>query len=228
MLQDVRCLAGQGTQMPGHTSIAHPGPPRSPRGPQSAGLAAALVVVRAQSSSTGQTASLQVRGPCHHLSITVPQRYQGPRPCPGTALLRRLTGRTFTWAPRPPPAPPLQRGDSSGVPRRSRAVRLRTASARASTRGRGFSRENGLTVFSLATGLGLLASTLWGRHGRPITASIGPQFSTSAPTRPGDGVLLLEFQPAPPERGNQACAIYGSLATPPSFTNLRCIAIVPF
>ncbi|KAJ1098420.1 hypothetical protein NDU88_003531 [Pleurodeles waltl] len=36
------------------------------------------------------------------------------------------------------------------------------------------------------------------------------------PDRPGKGVFFLVFQPAPPERENQACAISGFLATPTS------------
>ncbi|KAJ1131800.1 hypothetical protein NDU88_010133 [Pleurodeles waltl] len=89
--------------------------------------------------------------PASYCSVSVPiagrpQHCQGPRPRTGAALLRRPTGRNctsldLTWAPGPPPAPPLRRGDSSGVPRRFRAVRPRAASASGSNRGRGFSRQ---------------------------------------------------------------------------------------
>ncbi|KAJ1185300.1 hypothetical protein NDU88_002094 [Pleurodeles waltl] len=116
-------------------------------------------------------------------SVTIagrPQHRQGPRPRPEAALPCRPTGRIFTRALRPLPAPLLQRGDSSGVPRHSRAVRPRTASARGSTRGRGFSREYGPPALVLAAGPGPPANTLWGRHGVPITPGIGP---SSAPLR---------------------------------------------
>ncbi|KAJ1091902.1 hypothetical protein NDU88_005016 [Pleurodeles waltl] len=53
----------------------------------------------------------------------------GPRPRSGAAPLRRPTGRVFSWAPGPHPASPLQRRDSSRVPRCPRADRPRAAAA---------------------------------------------------------------------------------------------------
>ncbi|KAJ1218120.1 hypothetical protein NDU88_005703 [Pleurodeles waltl] len=111
-----------------------------------------------------------------------PPRFQGPRPCPGAALLRRPMGRTFIRALRPPPAPLLQRRDSSRVPRCSRAVRPRTAPARGSTRGHGFRCECGPPALPRAIGLGPPASTLRGRDRGPVTPGTGPLFCTSAQT----------------------------------------------
>ncbi|KAJ1124701.1 hypothetical protein NDU88_003150 [Pleurodeles waltl] len=188
-----------GCPRPGHASTGHLGLPRSLRGPQGPtgvpnqlGPPPLSPFSGHQPSSTGAAAGpASAPGavpPPHYFGAPPvpgvvfagqPQHNRGPRPLPVAALLRRPMGRIFSQAPGPPPAPPLQRGDSTGVPRCSRAVRLRPAAARGSTRGRGFSREDGPPAFSLTAELGPLASTLWGRLGGPIAPRIGPQFSTS-------------------------------------------------
>ncbi|KAJ1136560.1 hypothetical protein NDU88_002975 [Pleurodeles waltl] len=80
---------------------------------------------------------------CCSVSFTAacrPQHSQGPRSRSGAAPLRCLTRRIFNWAPGPLPAPPLLRGDSSGVPRCLRADRPRAASARSPARGHNLDR----------------------------------------------------------------------------------------
>ncbi|KAJ1094266.1 hypothetical protein NDU88_007344 [Pleurodeles waltl] len=188
-LPETQFSALTGCPGPGLTSIGHTGPPEAHRGPQSIGLAAALVAVgpspfqsvkRPRYMSRGRAAATALR---RSAMITGrPPRFQGPRLCPGAALLRRPMWRTFIRALRPPSAPLLQWGDSSRVPRCSRAVRPRTVPARGSTRGRGFRRKSGPPALTRAIGLGLPASTLRGRDRGPVTPGTGPPFCTSAQT----------------------------------------------
>ncbi|KAJ1151841.1 hypothetical protein NDU88_004620 [Pleurodeles waltl] len=97
-------------------------------------------------------------------------------------LLHRPTGRVLTCAPGPPPAPPLQRGDSTGVPRCFRAVRPQAASVRGPTQASGFSRATRPPALVLAAGPVSPLSTLRGRHGGPTTPGYRCQCNTSART----------------------------------------------
>ncbi|KAJ1185983.1 hypothetical protein NDU88_002768 [Pleurodeles waltl] len=171
-----------------------PGPPPSPplqRG-DSSGVPRCFWADRpraapARGSTRGRNHN---RGPVPTLS--------GGRPRSGAVPLLRPTGRIFTWALGPPPATPLQRGDSSGVPRCFRPVRPQAASARGSTRGRGFSRVSRPPAFVLAAGPGPPVSTLRGRHGGLITPGVSHQYNTSAKTPIGpETVRFFTFSHRP-------------------------------
>ncbi|KAJ1106691.1 hypothetical protein NDU88_004092 [Pleurodeles waltl] len=165
-----------------------PGPPPSPplqRG-DSSGVPRCFWADRPRAASArGSTRGRNHnRGPAPTLS--------GGRPHSGAVPLLRPTGRIFTWALGPPPAPPLQRGDSSGVPRCFQAVRPQAASAR------GFSRLSRPPALVLAAGPGPPVSTLLGRHGGPITAGVSRQYNTSAQTPIGpETVRFFAFSRRP-------------------------------
>ncbi|KAJ1085597.1 hypothetical protein NDU88_005727 [Pleurodeles waltl] len=55
----------------------------------------------------------------------------------------------------------------------------------------------------------------WSPEGSAPSWPLPPaQSLRSDPGRPGEGTISSTFSPAPPEREVQACAIFGSLATP--------------
>ncbi|KAJ1099969.1 hypothetical protein NDU88_005060 [Pleurodeles waltl] len=121
--------------------------------------------------------------------------------------LRRPTGRVLTWALGPPPAPPLQRRDSSGVPRCFWAVRPQAASVLGPTQGRGFSRASRPPALVLVVVPVSSLSTLRGRHGGPTTPGDRRQCNTSARTPIGpEKVRFFTFSRRPLRSEKFRCA----------------------
>ncbi|KAJ1124226.1 hypothetical protein NDU88_002687 [Pleurodeles waltl] len=165
---------------------------------------------------------------------------RGPAPvfswgCPPPGALPRRTpiGRNHSRALGPLPAPPPPQGGarpgspaaagggSSGVPRRPApsALTPRRIAAR---------REAAASPRAQASGSRAHQRADFApRHspGSPRGPTLARPLPPAQPLRsdldrPGEGAISDVFSPAPPEREIQACAISGSLATPPWQTNL--------
>ncbi|KAJ1213482.1 hypothetical protein NDU88_001119 [Pleurodeles waltl] len=98
------------------------------------------------------------------------------------------------WAPAAP-VPLAQRGDSTGVPRRSQADCPCPAAALCTTRGRGFSHGDWPPVSSPASRAGPAHQHSPEPQRGPGSAQGQPpvQYLRTGSDRPGDGMLLLDF-----------------------------------
>ncbi|KAJ1198864.1 hypothetical protein NDU88_002703 [Pleurodeles waltl] len=170
-----------------------------------------------QEDSPGVPRYSQARSPARgHSSDRGPAPvFSRGRPPPGAPPRRTPTGRDLTWAPRPPPAPPSPLEDSPGVPRRSEPSALTPLRIAAPRKAAASAACSGLRSPISPTG------RLWHSLGPPrgpTHARPPPLASPHSldPDRPGEGALSSSLSPAPPEREIQACAISGSLATPPA------------
>ncbi|KAJ1115431.1 hypothetical protein NDU88_003655 [Pleurodeles waltl] len=146
------------------------------------------------------------------------------RPPPGALPRRTPTGRNHSLALGPLPALPRPRGDSSGVPRRSAPSALTPCRIAARREAAAWAACSGLRPPSSPTGRHSPGSPRGPTLARPLPPA---QPLRSDLDRPGEGALPNVFSPAPPEREIQACAISGSLATPPKPTQpcntLECV-----
>ncbi|KAJ1197952.1 hypothetical protein NDU88_001796 [Pleurodeles waltl] len=135
---------------------------------------------------------------------------------PGAARLQGRRLATPDWA-QPHLGSQAPSGTSAAVgglaqsPPSLRAVRPHAASDRGPTQGRGFGRVLRPPAPNLSDGpTPALSGAATGAHPRSA-----PPHSLDL-DRPGEGALPNALSPAPPERDIQACAISGSLATPPN------------
>ncbi|KAJ1106074.1 hypothetical protein NDU88_003477 [Pleurodeles waltl] len=138
------------------------------------------------------------------------------RPLPVAQSLCASAVRNLTWAPWPPPAPPPLPESLLGASRCLCRPCTHHFGSRHHTRPRPLSRAQTRRLRS------------------PRRADSAPPGSPQGPTharppplvsprsldliRPGEGTILTFYSPAPPELRVQACAISGSLATPPCLT----------
>ncbi|KAJ1099066.1 hypothetical protein NDU88_004170 [Pleurodeles waltl] len=161
--------AGSHLNRPTWPTTISSGPTGALRGPLSATLNSSLRTARAQRSSAGQTASQYAQGLCRHPGVMLlrPIHDRVPAPTlPGAVLAFRSSaalppdGVYLHLGPRALTGTSAAAGSSSGVPRCFRADRPQAASARSSTRGRGFSRVSRPTALVLAAGPGSPISTL--------------------------------------------------------------------
>ncbi|KAJ1199619.1 hypothetical protein NDU88_003452 [Pleurodeles waltl] len=168
-----------------------------------------------QEDSPGIPRSSQARSPARgHSSDRGPAPvFSRGRPPPGAPPRRTPTGRDLR-APRPPPAPPSPLDDSPGVPRRSEPSALMQLWIAAPRKAAASAACSGLR--SPISPSGRLRHSPGPPRGPTHARPLPPASPHSLdPDRPGEGALSDSLSPAPPEREIQACAISGSLATPP-------------
>ncbi|KAJ1103580.1 hypothetical protein NDU88_001001 [Pleurodeles waltl] len=135
----------------------------------------------------------------------------------GRRLVATRLGATIPGLPGPPPIPPLPLGSSPGVPRRSEPSALAPLRIAAPREAAASATRSGLRLPISPTGRFRHSP---GSPQEPTHARSPPSASPHSLDldRPGEGALPDLYSPAPPERDIQACAISGSLATPPRFS----------